>query len=48
MREVVRTSKYELAAYHGQLALKQLACLKPSPYSQSLTDIVDYVLSRLY
>ncbi|CCQ53759.1 solanesyl diphosphate synthase [Crocosphaera watsonii WH 8501] len=38
----------ELAAYHGQLALKQLACLKPSPYSQSLTDIVDYVLSRLY
>ena len=38
----------ELASYHAQLALKQLACLKPSPYSQSLTDIVDYVLSRLY
>ena len=38
----------ELASYHAQLALKQLDCLKPSSYSQSLTDLVDYVLSRLY
>ncbi len=38
----------ELASYHAQLALKQLACLKPSQYSQSLTELVDYVLSRLY
>ncbi|MGK7883438.1 MAG: solanesyl diphosphate synthase [Crocosphaera sp.] len=38
----------ELAAYHAKLALKQLACLKPSLYCQSLTDLVDYVLSRLY
>ncbi|MGK7957752.1 MAG: solanesyl diphosphate synthase [Crocosphaera sp.] len=38
----------ELASYHAQLALKQLDCLKPSLYSQSLTDLVDYVLSRLY
>ncbi|WP_009544842.1 solanesyl diphosphate synthase [Crocosphaera subtropica] len=38
----------ELASYHAQLALKQLDCLKPSQYSQSLTDLVDYVLSRLY
>lgn len=38
----------ELASYHAQLALKQIDCLKPSQYSQSLTDLVDYVLSRLY
>ncbi|EAZ92484.1 solanesyl diphosphate synthase [Crocosphaera chwakensis] len=38
----------ELASYHAQLALKQLDCLKSSQYSQSLTDLVDYVLSRLY
>ncbi|MGK7959955.1 solanesyl diphosphate synthase [Crocosphaera sp.] len=38
----------ELASYHAQLALKQMDCLKPSQYSQSLIDLVDYVLSRLY
>ncbi|MDJ0508802.1 MAG: solanesyl diphosphate synthase [Crocosphaera sp.] len=38
----------ELASYHAQLALKQLDCLKASQYSQSLTELVDYVLSRLY
>ncbi|MDJ0658177.1 MAG: solanesyl diphosphate synthase [Crocosphaera sp.] len=38
----------ELASYHAQLALKQIDCLKPSQYSQSLTDLIDYVLSRLY
>ena len=38
----------ELAAYHAQLALKQLDCLQPSDAAQSLTDLVDYVLSRLY
>ncbi|MGK7940192.1 MAG: solanesyl diphosphate synthase [Crocosphaera sp.] len=38
----------ELASYHAQLALKQLDCLKASQYCQSLTDLVDYVLSRLY
>lgn len=38
----------ELAAYHGQLALKYLDCLKPSPSAQALADVVDYVLSRLY
>lgn len=38
----------ELASYHAQLALKHIDCLKPSQYSQSLIDLVDYVLSRLY
>ncbi len=38
----------ELASYHAQLALKQLDCLKASQYCQSLIDLVDYVLSRLY
>lgn len=38
----------ELAAYHAQLALKHLDCLQPSDAAQSLTDLVDYVLSRLY
>ncbi|MGB5593511.1 MAG: solanesyl diphosphate synthase, partial [Crocosphaera sp.] len=38
----------ELAAYHGQLALKQLDCLKKSQFSQSLNELVDYALSRLY
>ncbi len=38
----------ELAAYHAQLAIKQLDCLKKSQFSQSLNDLVDYALSRLY
>lgn len=38
----------ELAAYHGQLAVKYLDCLQPSPSAQALFDLVDYVLSRLY
>jgi all-trans-nonaprenyl-diphosphate synthase len=38
----------ELAAYHGQLAIKQLDCLQNSQYSQSLHDLADYALSRLY
>ncbi|MEA5511473.1 solanesyl diphosphate synthase [Crocosphaera sp. UHCC 0190] len=38
----------ELAAYHAQLALKHLDCLQPSVSAQSLTDLADYALSRLY
>ncbi|GBF79309.1 solanesyl diphosphate synthase [Aphanothece sacrum] len=38
----------ELAAYHANLALKHLDCLKPSECSQSLTDLVDYALSRIF
>ncbi|MEA5535915.1 solanesyl diphosphate synthase [Crocosphaera sp. XPORK-15E] len=38
----------ELAAYHAQLALKHIECLQPSVSAQSLTDLVDYALSRLY
>lgn len=38
----------ELAAYQAQLARKHLDCLTPSDASQSLTDLIDYVLSRLY
>ncbi|MEM8780862.1 MAG: solanesyl diphosphate synthase [Cyanobacteria bacterium P01_G01_bin.49] len=38
----------ELAAYHAQLARKHLECLTDSEASQSLTDLIDYVLSRLY
>ncbi|AFY38684.1 solanesyl diphosphate synthase [[Leptolyngbya] sp. PCC 7376] len=45
--EGVRRSK-ELAAHHGRLALESLACLSPSPSKDALTDLIDYVLSRLY
>lgn len=38
----------ELAAAHGRAAIKELECLKPSPSSVALLDLVDYVLSRLY
>ncbi len=38
----------ELATYHAKLALKYLDCLKPSTSCQALTDLGDYVLSRIY
>ena len=38
----------ELAGYYAQLAIEQLDYLKPSPFSQSLTELVNYVLNRLY
>jgi all-trans-nonaprenyl-diphosphate synthase len=38
----------ELMTYHANLALKHLDCLKPSPCSQSLMDLVDYVLTRIF
>lgn len=38
----------ELAKYYALLAIEQLDCLKPSPFSQSLTELVNYVLDRLY
>ena len=38
----------ELASYYAKLAVKHLDCLKPSEASQSLADMADYVLSRLY
>jgi all-trans-nonaprenyl-diphosphate synthase len=38
----------ELASYHTKLALESLKCLKPSPSSQALMDLTDYVLYRLY
>ncbi|BAW95412.1 solanesyl diphosphate synthase [[Synechococcus] sp. NIES-970] len=38
----------ELAAQHGRLALQSLECLDPSPSKVALTDLIDYVLSRMY
>lgn len=38
----------QLAQHHGQLAIASLNCLAPSPARQALTDLVDYVLNRLY
>jgi all-trans-nonaprenyl-diphosphate synthase len=38
----------KLAKYHGKLALKYLDCLAPSPYSKTLVELIDYVLSRIY
>lgn len=38
----------KLANHHGKLALKHLDCLKPSPYSECLAELIDYVLSRIY
>lgn len=37
----------ELAAYHAQLALDDINCLKSSVSSQALAELTDYVLSRL-
>ncbi len=38
----------KLAYNHGQMALKYLDCLKPSDSTQALTDLIDYVLSRIF
>jgi len=38
----------ELAAYHGKQALEHLQSLPAGEEKQVLTDLVDYVLSRLY
>lgn len=51
--ELVRESQgiqraRDLASSHAQIALKHLNCLATSACSQALTDVVDYVLSRLY
>jgi all-trans-nonaprenyl-diphosphate synthase len=51
--ELVRSSQgiiraKELAAHHGRLALESLVCLEPSPSKDALTELIDYVLSRMY
>ncbi|NJN73844.1 MAG: solanesyl diphosphate synthase [Limnothrix sp. RL_2_0] len=51
--ELVRNSQgvaksKELAAHHGRLALESLECLAPSPSKDALTELIDYVLSRMY
>lgn len=38
----------ELAAEHAKLAIEHLAVLPPSECRQALTNMTDYVLSRLY
>jgi all-trans-nonaprenyl-diphosphate synthase len=38
----------ELAAHHAKLAADDIAVLPPSESRQALTDITEYVLSRLY
>ncbi|HBB31818.1 MAG TPA: solanesyl diphosphate synthase [Cyanobacteria bacterium UBA8803] len=38
----------KLAAHHAQLAVENLAPLKPSESAQALRDFADYVLSRMY
>ncbi len=38
----------ELASHHAKTAVKHLDCLVPSPSSQTLFDLSDYILSRLY
>jgi all-trans-nonaprenyl-diphosphate synthase len=38
----------ELAHHHGKQALQHLTALKPSPAKDSLIEIVDYVLARVY
>jgi all-trans-nonaprenyl-diphosphate synthase len=42
------TKSRELAKHHAQLALAQLAGLDDSTSLQSLGDLTDYVLKRLY
>lgn len=51
--DIVRNSQgiarsRELAAHHGNLALQSLDCLDASPSKQSLLELADYVLSRMY
>jgi all-trans-nonaprenyl-diphosphate synthase len=51
--EIVRQSKgiqrsRELAATHAKIALQSLSSLKPSDSSDSLKELTDYVLSRVY
>ena len=43
----IRRSR-ELAAHHAQLARQNLACLGVSASRESLLELIDYVLSRLY
>ncbi|MFM1843847.1 MAG: solanesyl diphosphate synthase [Cyanobacteriota bacterium] len=43
----IRRSR-ELAAYHAQLARQNLGCLGVSASRESLLELIDYVLSRLY
>ena len=38
----------ELASHHGKTAVKYLECLAPSPSAQTLFDLSDYILGRLY
>lgn len=38
----------QLATHHAQMALQSITCLTPSPSTQALKDLTDYVLSRLY
>lgn len=38
----------ELAVHHAKMAVQYLSCLKPSVSSQSLFELADYVISRIY
>jgi all-trans-nonaprenyl-diphosphate synthase len=38
----------ELARKHSRLALSTLECLPPCPYRQSLQDLTNYILDRVY
>lgn len=38
----------ELAKKHSRLALSMLDCLPPCPYRQSLEDLTNYILDRVY
>lgn len=38
----------ELANHHAELAMRSLECLKASPCRQALSELTDYVVSRLY
>ncbi len=51
--DIVKDSKgieksRELAASHACLAKESLKCLAPSDYTQTLNELTDYALSRLY
>jgi all-trans-nonaprenyl-diphosphate synthase len=43
----IRRSR-ELAAHHAQQARQNLSCLGASASRESLLELIDYVLSRLY
>ena len=38
----------DLAAYHAQLAVKHLDCLKATPSTKVLKELPEYVISRIY